>query len=69
MTRTTTLATLLAAALGLSACMSNTAGTTTDAGVTSETGIANDVYDADEGETMGDAVSSPTDGIEDGPDL
>ncbi len=62
MTRMTTLAALLAAATGLSACMSN------DAGMSNNSSLTNGVSNPDESATMGDTVSSPTDGIEDGPD-
>lgn len=69
MTRTTTLATLLAAALGLSACMSNDAGMSTETSATTDSSLATGVSNPDEADTQTDAISSPTDGIEDGPDL
>ncbi len=63
MTRTTTLAALLAAGLGLSACMSN------DTAMSEQSQLTNGVSNPADEVSTGDVVSSPTDGIEDNPDL
>lgn len=60
MTRTTTLATLTAAALSLSACMSN------DSAMSSDPQLTSGATNSADAETLGETVSTPTDGIENG---